>query len=85
MMQQAPDEWDSTISWSSSESLLVKQVMRQVESEFEPVTWQAFWSTTIETRSASDVAETLGISIASVYQAKSRVLRRLRQQLSELP
>lgn len=85
MLQQAPDEWDSTISWSSSESLLVKQVLRQVESEFEAVTWQAFWSTTIETRSASDVAETLGISIASVYQAKSRVLRRLRQRLSELP
>lgn len=85
MLQQSPDELESTISWSSSESILVKQVINQVECEFEPVTWKGFWLTTIESRPSAEVSEQLGISIASVYQAKSRVLRRLRNLLSELP
>ena len=85
MLQQTPQELETTISWSNSESIVVKQVMNQVECEFEPVTWKGFWLTTIESRSSAEVAEELGISIASVYQAKSRVLRRLRKILSELP
>lgn len=85
MLQQTPEESESTISWSNSDSLLVKQVLSQVECEFEPVTWKGFWLTTIESRSSAQVAELLGVSIASVYQAKSRVLRRLRKVLSELP
>jgi len=34
---------------------------------------------------ASEVAEQLSVSAASVYQSKSRVLRRLRERLDELP
>lgn len=85
MLQQSPQEIESTISWFSAESVLVRQAIQQVECEFEPVTWKGFWLTTIESRSSAEVSEQLGISVASVYQAKSRVLRRLRKLLSELP
>lgn len=41
--------------------------------------------TSIDGAKASDVASQLGISAATVYQSKSRVLRRLRQRIAELP
>jgi RNA polymerase sigma-70 factor (ECF subfamily) len=52
--------------------------------EFEDRTWQAFWLVTIERNGAVDVANELGISAATVYQAKSRVLRKLRLVIGDL-
>lgn len=63
---------------------LVNQALEQLESEFEPKTWQAFWRTTVEHQQPAAVADDLGLSVASVYQAKSRVLRRLRDELAGL-
>jgi RNA polymerase sigma-70 factor (ECF subfamily) len=80
-----PDDLDSTICPESIQSPIVRQVLAFVESEFERTTWDAFWSATVEEQPASLVATKLGISVASVYQAKSRVLRRLRTQMAELP
>ncbi len=76
---------DSTICAETAMTPLVRELLQQVESEFESSTWRAFWMTTIDEIKASDVANQLGISVASVYQSKSRVLRRLRQRLAELP
>ena len=59
--------------------------MDSVEAEFEPKTWQAFWQTVVEGKSTADAADATGLSTASVYQAKSRVLRRLRARLAEIP
>ena len=84
-LQQQADDLDSTICPSSIETPIVRQVMASVESEFETVTWLAFWRNTVDGIPASDVAKELSLSIASVYQAKSRVLRRLRVCLGELP
>ena len=84
-LQQFAEELDSTICAETAEASIVRLVLGQVEAEFEPGTWRAFWLTTIENRKAADVATELGISAASVYQAKSRVLRRLRGRLAELP
>lgn len=82
-LQQFAESFDSTISEQSADGALTRQLLRQVQTEFEPTTWDAFWLLTMEEKTASDVAETLGISRASAYQAKSRVLRRLRQRISE--
>lgn len=84
-LQEQPDAFDSTISGDSNQSPLMKRVLESVKVEFEPSSWEAFWLTTMESKPASLVAESLGISVASVYQAKSRVLRRLRQRMAELP
>ncbi len=61
-----------------------RRALDQVRGEFEERTWTAFWRTTIEGQSPAALAEELGMSPASVRQAKSRVLRRLRQELGEL-
>ena len=84
-LQQHADSLDSTISPDSIASPLVRQVLESVRAEFEETTWEAFWLSAVEGQQASLVAESVGISVASVYQAKSRVLRRLRQRMSELP
>lgn len=76
---------DSTVCPESIQSPLVRQALEQVRSEFEPSTWKAFWLTTIERQTASEASQAVGISVASVYQSKSRILRRLRQYLSEIP
>ncbi len=62
---------------------LLKRGLAQVQAEFEPQTWQAFCLTVIEKQDTSAVAEQLGTSPANVRQARSRVLRRLRQQLGD--
>lgn len=64
---------------------LLHRGLAQVQSEFEPRTWQAFWMVVVEGRSPADVATALGISANSVRQAKSRILRRLRMELGEGP
>lgn len=79
------DDLDSTICPDSIQSPLMRQVLASVKSEFERTTWTAFWSTTVDEKSAPSVATDLGVSVASVYQAKSRVLRRLRARMAELP
>ncbi len=83
-LQNIPDELDSTICPEDIESPLAKRVLECARAEFEDVTWQAFWLTTIDNLSSSVVAERLHLSLASVYQARTRVLRKLRQRMSEL-
>lgn len=83
-LNELPDELDSTICAESIKTTVTQRVMATVEAEFEPKTWKAFWMTTVEGLSAGEVAAVIEISAASVYQAKSRVLRRLRQRLAEM-
>jgi RNA polymerase sigma-70 factor, ECF subfamily len=84
-LKMVPEDLDSTICAESAKTPLIRAVLQQVEVEFEELTWEAFWMATIDGEKAADIAAKLGISIASVYQSKSRVLRRLRARLSELP
>jgi RNA polymerase sigma-70 factor (ECF subfamily) len=63
---------------------LIGRALEVMQANFEPVTWRACLETTVHGRTAADVAAELGISEASVYSAKSRVLRRLREELAGL-
>jgi RNA polymerase sigma-70 factor (ECF subfamily) len=54
-----------------------------VRGDFTPSTWQAFWRTAVEGRGPAVVASELGMSLGSVYVARSRVLARLRRSLEE--
>jgi RNA polymerase sigma-70 factor (ECF subfamily) len=79
------ESMDHSISEANLNDSLPRRVLELVASEFEPRTWKAFWLTTVEGVPAAEVAEQLKLNVASVYQAKSRVLRRFRQRLDELP
>ena len=55
-----------------------------VEQEFEPATLRAFRRLALEGASGAEAAEELGLSVAAVYMAKSRVLQRIRQEAEGL-
>jgi RNA polymerase sigma-70 factor (ECF subfamily) len=63
---------------------LVRRALEIMQSQFQPRTWQACWEHVVSGRSAAEVAADLGMSPGAVYVAKSRVLRRLRQELEGL-
>jgi RNA polymerase sigma-70 factor, ECF subfamily len=65
-------------------STLFRSAVQQVRDEFQETTWQAFWLTAVEGRSPATVADELGMSPPAIRQAKSRVLRRLKQEMGEL-
>jgi RNA polymerase sigma-70 factor (ECF subfamily) len=73
------EEWEreyerSLFSWAAD------KVMPQVQ----PKTWQAFWKTAVENKPGEQVAKELGISVAAVYIAKSRVIYRLRELIRQM-
>ena len=64
---------------------LYQQALRSVRDQFEDRTWQAFWRSAVEGHAPPVIAADLGVTPAAVRQAKSRVLRRLREVLGESP
>jgi len=63
---------------------LYRRALSQVRQEFEDRTWTAFWRVTVEERMPAEVAAELGITANAVRQSKSRVLRRLKEEMGEL-
>lgn len=62
---------------------LLRRALEVVRRDFEPHTWEAFWALAIDGRAAADTAAALGTTPDAVYQAKARVMRRLRETLGE--
>ncbi len=62
--------------------LLCLQVLELVRTEFEEQTWRAFWRVVADGVPAGYVADEMGISVNAVYLAKSRILRRVRDEMS---
>ena len=55
-----------------------------VGEEFEPATLQAFRRLTLDGVSGAEAAQELGLTVPAVYMAKSRVLKRIRQEAEGL-
>jgi RNA polymerase sigma-70 factor, ECF subfamily len=75
---------DSSLSVERGERELLSRALELIRPEFAERTWQAFWRTAIEERSAPEVAAELAMSAGAVRVAKSRVLQRLREELGDL-
>ena len=62
---------------------LVHITLPSLRSFFPPSEWLAFEKYVLEGRPAAEVANSLGISTATVYAARSKILRKLREELRE--
>lgn len=70
---------------AAKERLLVyRRIVELVLADNEERTRQVFWRVVVEQQQPADVAGDLGISVNAVYLAKSRVLRRIREELAGL-
>lgn len=56
---------------------------RQVRKEFHQATWDAFWLTAVEGRAVEVVAEELVKNRGAIYAARSRVIRRIQEKMTE--
>ncbi len=83
--QQMPDQYDADSKDAPQEfQEVLRRAMDLVRVEFTETSWKAFWQVTIEGRKPADVAVDLEISVGAVYIAKSRALKRLREELDGL-
>jgi RNA polymerase sigma-70 factor (ECF subfamily) len=81
---ESPDSALSKLWDREHDEHVAAALMRRVQGDFAPATWQAFVRHVLEGEPAARVAEELGLSLNSVLLAKSRVLKRLRQELAGL-
>ncbi len=59
---------------------LLQEAMVRVRLRVEPHTWEAFRLTALERNGGAAVAEQLGMKVATVFKAKSKVQRMLRER-----
>jgi len=79
---ELPEHDDEPAETSAAE--LSHRALALIQNEFETTTWRAFWAIAVDGHAPADVASELGITVAAVYKAKSRVLLRLRHELDGL-
>ncbi|NOS99997.1 MAG: RNA polymerase sigma factor [Phycisphaerales bacterium] len=72
--RRAADDWER--EWKLT---LLRQCFERIRRETEPVAFRAFERVVRDGCAAADVAAELGISVKAVYNAKHRVLRRVRE------
>ena len=66
----------------SPDVAMVHRVLQNIRADFDDSTWDAFWQMTVLNRTSAEAAETLGMTKSAVRQAKYRVLKRLRAELT---
>jgi RNA polymerase sigma-70 factor (ECF subfamily) len=75
---------EDVLSETEYRQWLVGRALELMQAEFQVTTWKACWECVVSGRAAAEVAAELGMSVGAVYMAKSRVLSRLRQELTDL-
>ena len=78
-LKSAESTWDLDYG-----RMLLQQTMEQMEPDFHPGTWQALRAVMAEGMTVDQAAETTGVSIWTIYSAKARLMKRLREELKGL-
>ena len=85
LQQIADPDSDLNRQWDKEhDHYVIHCLLDLVEEEFEPITLQAFRRLALDGVSGAEAAQELGLSVAAVYVAKSRVLQRIRQEAEGL-
>lgn len=83
--QLAEDSSDASREWNAEHDRhVLARLLEQTRPRFEPQTWEAFHRQVFDGQRADVVAAELGLSLNSVYVARSRVLSALRSEAAGL-
>jgi RNA polymerase sigma-70 factor (ECF subfamily) len=82
LLEQCPAPEESNSAWEAEwQQRAFAWACDQVRTEVSDSTWQAFWRTTVDGEPIKQTAADLGLTIAAVYLARRRVLKRLKDQV----
>jgi RNA polymerase sigma factor (sigma-70 family) len=85
LLEEQPDllAEESALFESAYRKRLLSWAAERVRGTFSDAMWQAFWRTGVEGQPVKEVAKSLGMSIGTVYQYKSRVVARIRREIEQ--
>jgi RNA polymerase sigma-70 factor (ECF subfamily) len=84
MLAQQPAPKEESDFWEREhERRLFAWAAERVRREVHATTWDAFWQTAVEGKDPREVAEQVGMTVANVYLAKSRVMARLKANVQQ--
>jgi RNA polymerase sigma-70 factor (ECF subfamily) len=80
VLEQSPAPAGLEAEWEAEwQRRVFAWACEQVRRDVTEPTWQAFWRTAFQGQAGKQVAADLGLSVAAVYLARSRVLARLKE------
>jgi RNA polymerase sigma-70 factor (ECF subfamily) len=83
--RMADPDSDLNRQWDEEhDRYVLNRLLDLLDEEFEPTTVRAFRRLALEGADGAETAKELGLSLVAVYKAKSRVLRRIRQEAEGL-
>jgi RNA polymerase sigma-70 factor (ECF subfamily) len=80
----APSVDEDSACSTEETSLLYAKAIELIRAEFSERDWQAFFRSVIDGQEAREIAAELEVTTNVVYLAKSRILRRLKQEFAGL-
>jgi RNA polymerase sigma-70 factor (ECF subfamily) len=93
MVDGVPSDWESSV-WLDAprseaeeveeEGLLYCQAVQIIARDFPEWYAEAFFRLVLDNAAPNDVAADLGVRSSAVYNAKARILRRLREEFADL-
>jgi RNA polymerase sigma-70 factor (ECF subfamily) len=85
LLQQYPAPADDDATWQAEcQQQLFAWACTRIRPEVTDATWQAFWRTAVEGQPGKRVAAELGMTLAAVYCARSRVVARLKDLIQSV-
>lgn len=86
LLCEVPEEAPGLNDESASHDLsaIKRRALEIIREEFDKRNWQSFWRSAVDGEEPRHIAEDLGITVSAVHKARQRILRRLREELSDL-
>lgn len=69
---------------AEEQRILIHSIVKMIERDFRPETWQAFYMMKVEGIPAKEVGEKLGMSTVAVRQANYRIMKRIHEEFGEV-
>jgi RNA polymerase sigma factor (sigma-70 family) len=84
VLNQVEDPESDTLWTEAFQARVLEVALGRTRPSFEEATWKLFLGSWVDGKPAARLAEELRVPVEAVYVAKSRVLKRLREEVANL-